>query len=52
MSARSASGGIARKKRLAIETSARKARLLKYYTSGDIVKDYSNAVGYASIVFG
>lgn len=28
-----------------------KGRLLKYYTSGDVVKDYSNAVGYASIVF-
>jgi len=26
-------------------------KLLKYYTSGDILKDYSNAVGYASIVF-
>ena len=37
-----------------IETSrllgAKKAELLKYYTSGDIVKDYRNAVGYASIV--
>ncbi|MBW3013261.1 AmmeMemoRadiSam system protein B [Candidatus Woesearchaeota archaeon] len=29
----------------------KKARLLDYYTSGDIVGDYSNAVGYASIVF-
>jgi len=28
-----------------------KAKLLQYYTSGDIVKDYTNAVGYASIVF-
>ncbi|RLG18208.1 AmmeMemoRadiSam system protein B [Nanoarchaeota archaeon] len=28
-----------------------KGKLLKYYTSGDVVKDYSNAVGYASIVF-
>lgn len=26
-------------------------KLLKYYTSGDVIKDYSNAVGYASIVF-
>jgi hypothetical protein len=26
------------------------AELLKYYTSGDIVHDYSSAVGYASIV--
>ena len=30
---------------------ASKGRLLKYYTSGDILGDYSNAVGYASIVF-
>jgi AmmeMemoRadiSam system protein B len=30
---------------------AKKARLLNYYTSGDIVNNYSNAVGYASIVF-
>jgi AmmeMemoRadiSam system protein B len=27
-----------------------KVRLLDYYTSGDILKDYSNAVGYGSIV--
>lgn len=26
------------------------AKLLKYYTSGDVIKDYSSAVGYASIV--
>jgi len=26
-------------------------RLLIYYTSGDITKDYTNAVGYASIIF-
>ena len=26
------------------------AKLLRYYTSGDIIKDYSSAVGYASIV--
>jgi AmmeMemoRadiSam system protein B len=30
---------------------AKKARLLKYYTSGDIIGDYDNAVGYASITF-
>ncbi|MFH0875667.1 MAG: AmmeMemoRadiSam system protein B [archaeon] len=30
--------------------NASEASLLKYYTSGDIVNDYSNAVGYASIV--
>ncbi len=28
---------------------AKKARLLHYYTSGDIVKDYSSAVGYGAI---
>jgi len=28
----------------------RKVKLLKYYTSGDVVNDYGNAVGYASIV--
>ena len=28
-----------------------KGELLKYYTSGDVVGDYSNAVGYASILF-
>ena len=30
---------------------AKKAKLLKYYTSGDIIGDYKNSVGYASIVF-
>jgi len=30
---------------------SKKAKLLKYYTSGDIVNDYNNAVGYASIAF-
>ncbi|MBD3259807.1 AmmeMemoRadiSam system protein B [Candidatus Woesearchaeota archaeon] len=29
----------------------KKARLLDYYTSGDVINDYTNAVGYASIVF-
>jgi len=28
-----------------------KARLVDYYTSGDVVNDFSNAVGYAGIVF-
>lgn len=28
-----------------------KARLLEYYTSGDIVRDYRNAVGYAAMAF-
>lgn len=39
----------------AIETckalGSRKAELLKYYTSGDVIKDYSSAVGYAAIIF-
>ena len=30
---------------------ATKARKLSYYTSGDITKDYKNAVGYASLIF-
>ncbi|MBN2112399.1 AmmeMemoRadiSam system protein B, partial [Candidatus Woesearchaeota archaeon] len=34
-----------------IRAKAKKARLMKYYTSGDVTGDYSNAVGYASIVF-
>jgi AmmeMemoRadiSam system protein B len=29
----------------------KQTKLLKYYTSGDISKDYSSAVGYASIAF-
>lgn len=29
---------------------AERARLLRYYTSGDVLGDYRNAVGYASIV--
>lgn len=29
---------------------AKKATLLKYYTSGDVVNNYMNAVGYASMV--
>ena len=29
----------------------RNGKLLKYYTSGDVVGDYSNAVGYGSVVF-
>jgi hypothetical protein len=28
-----------------------RAELLKYYTSGDVIHDYSSAVGYAAIVF-
>jgi len=30
---------------------AKKAKLLKYYTSGDISGDYSASVGYASMIF-
>ena len=30
---------------------AKKGELLKYYTSGDITNDYSNAVGYGCILF-
>ncbi len=29
---------------------AKKAKLLHYYTSGDVIKDYSSAVGYGAIV--
>jgi hypothetical protein len=29
----------------------KKSKLLKYYTSGDIIHDYDSAVGYASVVF-
>lgn len=29
----------------------KKGKLLKYYTSGDVSRDYSSACGYASIVF-
>ncbi len=32
------------------EHGAKKATLLKYYTSGDVVNNYMNAVGYASMV--
>lgn len=31
--------------------NAEEIRLLKYYTSGDIIGDYANAVGYAALVF-
>lgn len=30
---------------------AKKGKLLHYYTSGDIINNYNNSVGYASIVF-
>ena len=33
------------------EKGSKKTILLNYYTSGDISNDYTNAVGYASIVF-
>ncbi len=32
--------------------NGKKAKLLKYYTSGDVVGDYSSAVGYASLSVG
>ncbi len=39
---------------IAIETSkllgAKTCQLLKYYSSGDIIQDYENSVGYASLV--
>jgi MEMO1 family protein len=34
---------------LSKKLGAKKATLLNYYTSGDIINDYTNAVGYASI---
>jgi len=36
---------------LASAMAPRKGKLMKYYTSGDIIGDYSNAVGYASVIF-
>ena len=30
---------------------AKKGKLLKYYTSGDVIDDYSSAVGYGSVAF-
>lgn len=39
---------------IAIESSkllgAKQVKLLKYYSSGDIIQDYENSVGYASLV--
>ena len=34
-----------------MKSAGKKAKLLKYYTSGDVVGDYSSAVGYAAIIF-
>lgn len=34
-----------------LKDKVKKAELLKYYTSGDMVGDHSSAVGYAGIVF-
>lgn len=31
---------------------AKKCKVLHYYTSGDVIDDYSNAVGYCAMVFG
>ena len=33
------------------EIGVKEVKLLKYYTSGDITEDYTNAVGYGSILF-
>jgi MEMO1 family protein len=34
-----------------LKDKSKKAELMHYYTSGDVMGDYSNAVGYAGIVF-
>lgn len=34
-----------------MEMQKAKAQVLDYYTSGDVTQDYSNVVGYASVVF-
>jgi len=31
--------------------ASKKSRILNYYTSGDVTKDYKNSVGYASVIF-
>lgn len=36
--------------KLAQQKKAKKVELLQYYTSGDLLGDYSNAVGYAAMV--
>jgi len=36
---------------LFLKTVKSKGKLLKYYTSGDIINDYRNSVSYASILF-
>jgi hypothetical protein len=34
-----------------LKKDTKKAELLHYYTSGDVMGDYNNAVGYASMIF-
>lgn len=34
-----------------MEIQKAKAKVIDYYTSGDVIKDYSSAVGYGSVVF-
>lgn len=36
---------------LVLKDKTEKVRLLQYYTSGDLTKDYTNSVSYASLVF-
>jgi AmmeMemoRadiSam system protein B len=45
-------GAIALCMEICKEMKIKKSELLKYYTSGDITKNYNSAVGYASIAFG
>lgn len=44
-------GAIALCMEICKQLNSKNAKLLKYYTSGDITGDYSNAVGYASMEF-
>lgn len=43
-------GAIALCMEICKQLTAKSGKLLKYYTSADITKDYSNAVGYASMI--
>jgi hypothetical protein len=44
-------GGIAATMATAKELSSKKGKLLKYATSGDVIGDKSQVVGYGSIIF-
>jgi AmmeMemoRadiSam system protein B len=44
-------GGIEEAVEKAKKLGAKKGKLLKYATSGDVTNDYGSVVGYASIVF-